>query len=84
MQKCATRRVSGTVTFTIHGDQIAANVSRAGVTYATGRAVRTGAHRWRVTLTRQIHKLRPGRYTLTLTTRHGRRRTVQRSTITIT
>jgi hypothetical protein len=59
-------------------------VSRAGVTYATGVAVPTGAGRWQLVLTRHNHKLRPGRYALTLRTRHGSRRIVKRTTITIT
>ncbi len=84
VQKCTTRLVSGPVKFTIDDGDLAASVSRAGVTYATGLAVPTGADRWQVVLTRQVRKLRPGRYTLTLRTRHGRRRIVQRRTITIT
>ncbi len=84
VQKCKTRLVSGTVKFTIDRDDLGASVSRAGVTYATGRAVPTGTGLWRLMLTRQIHRLRPGRYTLTLRTRHGQRRILERRQITIT
>lgn len=84
VEKCTTRLVSGTVKFAIDGDDLGASVSRAGVTYATGHAVPTGAGGWKVVLTREIHKLRPGRYTVTLRSRHGRRQIVQRRTITIT
>ena len=84
VQKCAAKLVSGTVKFKINGHDLGATIARAGVTYATGLASRGSAGRWRVLLTRDIHKLRPGRYTLTLRTRHARRRIVERRTITIT
>ena len=58
--------------------------SRAEVTYATGSAIPTGTHQWRLVLTRRIHPLRPGRYILTLRSRHGGRRILERTPITIT
>ncbi len=83
-QICSTRLVSGPVKFTTNGSAVSASVSRAGVRYATGRAVSLGNGRWQLELTRRLKRLRPGRYTLTLTTRHGRERLVRRTTITIT
>jgi hypothetical protein len=83
VQKCSTRLISGTVKFTAASRDVGATVSRAGVRYATGLAVPTGPGRWQLVLDdRRI--LRPGRYTLTLTTHHGHRRTLERQTITIT
>lgn len=84
VQKCTTRLVSGTVKFVIDSDDLGASVSRAGVTYATGVAIPTGTDRWQLVLTRQIHRLRPGHYTLTLRTRHGKSRILERRQITIT
>ena len=84
VRKCTTKLVSGTVKFTIASHDVEATVSRAGVTYATGRAIPTATDQWRLVLTRQIHPLRPGRYTLTLRSRHGRRRILERTPITIT
>ena len=84
VQKCTTRLVSGTVKFVIESEDLGATVSRAGVTFATGLAIPMGADRWQLVLTRQIHRLRPGHYTLTLRTRHGKRRIVELRQITIT
>jgi sugar lactone lactonase YvrE len=83
VEKCSARLISGTVKFTAAGDVDRATVSRAGVSYATGVAVPTGPGRWQLVLDDK-RILRPGRYTLTLTTRHGRRRTLEREAITIT
>jgi hypothetical protein len=83
VQKCSTRLISGTVKFTTASDDIGATVSRAGVSYATGLAVPTAPGRWQLVLNDK-RILRPGRYTLTLTTHHGRKRTLERRTITIT
>jgi hypothetical protein len=83
VQKCSTRLVSGTVKFTVHTGDLGATISRAGVRSATGLAVPTGPGGWQLLLTNnQI--LRPGRYTLILATPHGPRRTLERTTITIT
>jgi hypothetical protein len=84
VQQCTTRLVSATVKFTIDSDDLGATVSRARVTYATGLAIPMGADRWRLVLTRQIQRLRPGYYTLTLRTRHGQRRILERRQLTIT
>jgi hypothetical protein len=84
MKKYTTRLVSWTVRFTIHGDNLGASVCRAHVVYATGEAVPRGAGHWQLRLTRQMRKLRSGRYTLTLRTPRGRHRIVERTTITIT
>jgi hypothetical protein len=84
VQKCTTRLVSGKVKFTIASHGVEANVSRAGVTYATGRAITTGRGRWQVVLTRRIHPLWPGRYILTLRRSHEGRRILERRPITIT
>jgi hypothetical protein len=81
-QQCSTKLVSGPVKFVTNGGSSSATVARGGITYATGRAVRMSAGRWELVLTRHIHKLVPGRYTLT--TRQGRKRIVHRTTITIT
>jgi hypothetical protein len=84
VKKCTARLVSGPVKFTIDADDLGASVSRAGVTYATGFAIPTGTARWQLVLTRHLRTLRPGRYTLTLRSRHGAHRILERRTITIT
>jgi hypothetical protein len=83
VQKCSTRLISGTVKFTTGSDRVGATVSRAGITYASGLAVPTGPGHWQLVL-KDRRILRPGRYTLTLTTRRGYRRVLERRTITIT
>ena len=84
VKKCTARLVSGKVEFTIASHAVDANVSRAGVTYATGRAIPTGTGQLELVLTQRIHPLRPGRYILTLRSRRGERRILERTTITIT
>ena len=84
VRKCTTKLVSGTVKFTIASHAVRATVSRAGVTYAIGRAIPAGTGNLRLVLTRQIHPLRPGHYIPTLTSRHGARRILDRRPITIT
>jgi hypothetical protein len=74
--------VSGTIKFTTTGNTARASVSRAGIIYATGSAILTRAGRWRLEL-RDRRPIRPGRYTLTLHRRDGRRVIVSRITITI-
>jgi hypothetical protein len=59
------------------GGVTAAVLTRGTLVYATGSAIHTGRNT-RLVLTR-LHKIREGRYTLTLT--HGQHR--QRETITI-
>ena len=51
VKKCTTRLVSGTVKFTIASHTVEANVSRAGVTYATGSAIPTGTGQWELAWT---------------------------------
>ena len=84
VKKCTTRLVSGTVKFTIASHAVEANVSRAGVTCATGRAIPTGTGQWELMLIRRIDPLRPGRYILTLRSPRGGRRVLERTAITIT
>lgn len=84
VQKCTTRLVSGPVKFVIDSDDLGASVSRAGATYATGVAIPVAADSWQLVLTRHLHRLRPGRYTVTLRSRHGARRILERRPITIT
>jgi DNA-binding beta-propeller fold protein YncE len=81
VQKCSTRLGSGTVKFTTAGT-IQASLTRGHLIYATGTAIPTGRDGWQLMLTPK-RALRPGRYTLTLTTQRGRR-VLERSTITIT
>jgi hypothetical protein len=69
VQKCSTRLVSGTVKFTASAE-LAASISRGRLVYATGKAIATGARRWKLMLT-DNRRLRAGRYTLTL---RGRQR----------
>ncbi len=83
VQKCTTRLVSGRVKFVIGADRLRATVMRADTVYAIGVAVRKGARRWQLVLTRDVRQLRRGHYTLILRTLHGRRRIVQRTTIAI-
>jgi hypothetical protein len=82
-QKCTTRLVSGPVKFKTARTDLAARISRAGTTYATGVAIPTGKRSWQVVLTHRARRLVAGRYTLTLTTHDRRHRTVQRRSITI-
>ena len=84
VKKCTTRLVSGTVKFTIASHAVEANLSRAGVTYATGRAIPTGTGQPELMVTRRTHPLRPGRYILTLRSRHEGHQILERTAITIT
>ena len=73
-QRCTTRLVSGTVTFTTTPAR--ATLTRAGIVYATGTADlgRLVLHTRRA--------VRPGRYLLILRRRDGRRWTIAREQIT--
>lgn len=82
VQTCTTRVVTGTIKFTIDSDDGEAALSRAGDVYATGSAVRVGANRWRLSLTRR-RALRPGRYVLAIRARHGRGWVTRRMSIAI-
>jgi hypothetical protein len=53
------------------------------VLYATGYALATAHHGWRLLLSYR-RRVTAGQYTLTLRTSHGPRRIVQRTRITIT
>jgi hypothetical protein len=81
VQKCSTRLVSGTVKFTTTAS-IQASLTRGHLIYATGTAISTGHDGWQLILIPR-RALRPGRYTLTLTTQ-DRRRVLERTTLTIT
>jgi hypothetical protein len=77
---CTVRTLTGPVKFTSSSrDQ--AVLARAGVIYARGAVIRGGEHP--ELLLRSEHRLRRGRYTLTLTSRHGRKNALARRTITI-
>ena len=82
-QKCTTKLVSGPVKFTAANTSARATLSRRGVVYATGYAYasRRGVRR---TVLLVARTLRPGRYTLTLTSGRGRHTTRTHSQITIT
>ena len=82
-QKCTTKLVSGTVKFTTGSANIRATVSRAGVVYATWLALSIGAGRWQLVLNDR-RTLRPGRYRLTLRSRHNGRWVIDRRSITVT
>jgi hypothetical protein len=77
VQKCSTKTLRAGTRFTIHGRDVIASLSHAGVIYARGTSddgrLVFGAVRF----------LRPGRYTLTLASRHGRRWIVTRKEILI-
>jgi hypothetical protein len=77
---CTTKTVSGPVKFTTTSS-VRATISRLGVVYATGAAVRDG-DRTRLVLNRDS-RLRPGQYTLTLTTTDKHHRHSTRQTVTI-
>ena len=83
VRKCTDQAGVGKVKFTIASHAVEANVSHAGVTYAAGRAIPTGIGPWELVLTRRTHPLRTGRYILTLRSRHGERRILERVAITI-
>ncbi|HTZ87158.1 MAG TPA: hypothetical protein VMB05_10875, partial [Solirubrobacteraceae bacterium] len=70
VQKCTTKLVSSPLTLKAASASAHARLSRYGVLYAAGTA-RT--HRGRLSLSlNSRRRLRPGRYTLTLITGHGR------------
>jgi hypothetical protein len=83
VQRCSTRRVSGTARFVMNSAHIRARVSRAHLIYATGTAVRTTNGRWWLKV-KQRHIIHSGRYTLTLRGRHNGHRMSRRVSITIT
>jgi hypothetical protein len=68
VKSCTTKLVSGTVKFTTAMRTARASLARAGVIYATGRALRTAKGDWQLRL-RYLRRVLPGRYTLTLQAR---------------
>ena len=80
-QRCTTKLVTGPVTFTTTRPTTRATLTRAGLTYATGTA-QTTPGRSRLLLT-QRRTLRPGRYTLALTSHHGHHPTTTHQQITL-
>ncbi|MGA9286569.1 MAG: choice-of-anchor D domain-containing protein [Solirubrobacteraceae bacterium] len=75
--RCTTKLVAGPVKFTTIGTATRAALSRDGAVEATGVVSGRGGHTLLLSASGQ---LKAGRYTLSLTGRHGRRRT---STVTI-
>jgi Divergent InlB B-repeat domain/Collagen triple helix repeat (20 copies) len=75
VQKCTTKLVSGPLTLKAAAASAHATLSRRGVVYAAGIA-RTIRGRLSLRL-RSSRRLRPGGYTLTLVTGHGRFRRVR-------
>jgi HYDIN/CFA65/VesB family protein/collagen triple helix repeat protein len=82
VQKCTGRLVSGTIKFTASPVRVRATLARGRLVYATGADVPMGRGRSQLLLT-DLRQLHPGRYTLTVRTRHGRRWTTRRRAITI-
>jgi hypothetical protein len=78
--QCTARQLSAPVTFTTAVAR--ATVSRGRTVYATGTSASLTRGRSRLMLTVR-RRLRPGRYTLTLKARHGKRWVTSRTTITI-
>ena len=80
-QVCTTKLVSGVVKFTTSG-ALSASLARHGVVYATGAATTRSRGRTQLLLT-AIRRLDPGRYTLTLNSRDGKRVISSRQQVTI-
>ena len=78
-QRCTTRTVSGTVTFTARSAR--AMVSRDGVVYAAGTA-HTTSGRMHLRLV-PLRKLRRGHYTLTVISGAGRHETIRNQSFTL-
>jgi hypothetical protein len=76
------RLVSGVIKFQLDSDDLV-TVMHKGIVVATGAAVKTGHGRLELLLTPR-RPLTRGRYTLVPRNPHGTRRTLQRTTITIT
>ncbi|MBV9367881.1 MAG: choice-of-anchor D domain-containing protein [Solirubrobacterales bacterium] len=82
VQKCTGRRVGSTVKVTVSVPSGRAMISRGRVVYATGKSLTIGGGRWLLLLTEQ-RGLKPGRYTLTVRSRHKGRWSTRRGTITL-
>jgi hypothetical protein len=78
---CTTKLVTGPVKFTTAATDERASLSRHGVIYAAGyaRHTRAGVRTWLLA----ARRLARGRYTLTLTSRPGRRQITTRTQVTI-
>jgi hypothetical protein len=80
-KQCTTKLVTSPVKFTTTATAQHATLSRRGTVYATGyaRHTRTGVQSWLLA----ARPLKPGRYTLTLTSRHQHRQTTTHTPVTI-
>jgi hypothetical protein len=81
-QKCTGRLVSGTVKFTTGTASARASIFRGRIIYATGASVAIGDGRTQLLLN-DLRVLHPGRYTLTVRSRHQRHWIARRAMITI-
>ena len=81
-QKCTSTLVSGKVKFTIANTATHATISRKRTVYATGVPLSNAKRSLQLVVT-ELRPLRPGRYTLTLQSRHGRRSMTRHTQITI-
>ncbi|HEY5285915.1 MAG TPA: hypothetical protein VIJ50_02285 [Solirubrobacteraceae bacterium] len=80
-QKCTAKLVSGTVKFTTVGSASKATLSRHGVVFASGSALAT---RGQVSLRLvPLHRLRPGKYTLTLISGAGEHKKISSLSFTL-
>jgi hypothetical protein len=79
-KRCATKTVSGTVTFTTSSAH--AMLSRRGVVYAAGTASRR-AHGFLSLRLISLRKLKPGRYMLTLISGSGRQERIHSETFVL-
>ena len=74
--------MSGTVKFTTGAAADRASIARGRILYASGVSVAIGKGRTQLLLN-DLRVLHPGRYTLTVRSRHHRRWITRRVTITI-
>ena len=81
VEKCTTKVVSGSITFTTTAAD-RASLTRRRVVYATGEVLGTG-HGVSELLLAPVRTLRPGRYTLTTRAHVGKRLTIRHTQITI-
>jgi Divergent InlB B-repeat domain/Collagen triple helix repeat (20 copies) len=81
--QCTTRLVSGTVKFTATGSTARALLSRHGVVFAAGTAAHSRAHLPLRLRLLPVHRLRPGRYTLTLISGSGSHERIRREPFTL-
>jgi Collagen triple helix repeat (20 copies)/Divergent InlB B-repeat domain len=80
-QKCTTKLVSGTFSFTATGSSAHATLSRHGAVYAAGTA--RGVHGRMSLRLLTVRRLRPGRYTLTLISGSGRHERIRNEAFTL-